>query len=104
MVQPTKRTSEPPPNTPAWSQSLSHHARGPGRRRRTYHTLHLLGDVIALLAVGSLGLCPGLSRTLGAELQVSSQGAAPTLVPAQGTRNLSLRPQLGNKETSDPDH
>lgn len=67
--------------------------RATGRRpARTYHALHLLGDVVLAVAVAveGLSLGPRLSRTLGTELQVCCQGAAATPVPAgsKGTSDL----------------
>lgn len=72
----------------ARASSPTHPDSRSGCRARTNHALHLLGDVIALLAVRSLDMCPGLPLALGAGLQVSSQGAAATLVPAGTTTDL----------------
>lgn len=76
----------------ARASSPTHPDSRSGCRPHTYHTLHLLGDVIALLAVRSLDMRLGLPLALGAGLQVSSQGAAATLVPAGTT--LDLRPTV----------
>lgn len=51
----------------------------------TYHTLHALGDIIVFLTVRRLHLWLLLTLTLSAQLQVSSQRPAASLIPADGT-------------------
>lgn len=65
----------------------------------TYHALHLLGDVIVSVAVGGLHVRLRLALTLGAELQVSGQRAAASLVPAQRSATSDPPPlQLAPKK------
>lgn len=89
---PRTAMSVPPGASGARASSLAAQTAPQGYGPRTCHELHLLRDVVALLTVRSLCVPPGLPPTLGAGLEVRSQGAAATPVPTGTT--CDLRPTV----------